>query len=201
MNDTDRVVYIDMDGVMFDFDAAAVAGIPEDQRVVRSSFYITQDYPEAVRAGIRAVCDAPGFFENLSLIPGVIEAWRTLLAHGYHPRVLSAPLGSNPTSVKGKIESLRRHLVPEFGQSVIDEAIFDREKWRYPGLAIIDDRPDIVLGDDSGGVANWEHILFGWPNLETVPNTKARYRLTSWENIDTLIATLDEIYKKRQQTI
>ena len=44
-------------------------------------------------------------------------------------------------------------------------------------------------------------FLFGWPNLETVPNTKARYRLTSWENIDTLIATLDEIYKKRQQTI
>lgn len=190
MSELSKIVLIDMDGVMADFDSAALINIPIANRVPRSNFYVSHDYPEELRPSIENVYNSPGFFENLKVMPGVFNGWQTLIDNGYRPRVASAPLSSNPTSTDGKIKWLERVMVPRFGSSVVDEAIIDKNKWKYDGLAILDDRPDIPRGPDGLDQANWQHILFGWQHLGKVPMARTAFRLLDWRDVDGLISTL-----------
>lgn len=100
MSDYGRIVLVDMEGVMADFDTAALASIPEKQRVRRSSFYVAHDYPIEIRPKIEAIYNAPGFFETLEPMTGLLEAWQSMIDNGYHPQIASAPLSSNRTSIE-----------------------------------------------------------------------------------------------------
>jgi len=197
MSERNNTVLIDMDGVMAAFDDAALAVVPEAERVLKTHFYVTDHYGEELSRAIKAVHDAPGFFEDLEPMPGLHEAWQTLIDNGYHPRVASAPLSANPTSVEGKIKWLDRVMVPEFGPAVVEDAIIDKNKWKYQGLALIDDRPDVPRGLDGENVAEWEHILFGWQHLEQVPMATAAFRLLSWHDTSVLLEILNTIKNDR----
>lgn len=153
-----KTVLVDMDGVLCDFDAAVLGGLaPDVARVARVNFYIAHDYPEHT-AAVAAVYNNPDFFFDLPPVQGAIEGWAHLLELGYEPRICSAPLTKNPKSVEGKVAWLRKYLVPRYGEDVIANAIFDKEKHRYPGVALIDDRPNV----QSSG-AEWTHVVFDQP--------------------------------------
>jgi 5'-nucleotidase len=186
-----------MDGVMADFDTAALVSIPIEQRLDRSQFYVAHDYDESLRPIIETTYNAPGFFEELEPMPGMIESWQAMIDNGYHPQVASAPLTSNRSAIEGKVKWLDRIMVPEFGPSIVEEAIIDRNKWKYSGIALIDDRPDVPRGADGAKTADWEHVLFGWPHLSSVPMATAAFRLLSWENPKELLAVLQTIEAKR----
>ena len=189
-SDTKKTVWVDMDGTIVDFDGYAIENIPLNERKVRTRFYVEQDYAEPYRTSIRETYSAPGFFKDLELYPGVIEGWQALIDAGYHPRILSSPLFSNPSSAAEKTISLERHLVPHFGRRVVEEAVFDGKKWKYPGLALIDDRPDAVR---DGARAPWVHVLYGWPHRESLDGTTASLRMHDWSQVDGLIRSLDQI--------
>lgn len=193
MSERNKTVLIDMDGVMVDFDTAALADFPKEKWTARTNFYVADDYSPEVAKRIKSTYDAPGFFESLEAMPGLIEGWQVLLDNGYHPRVASAPLSSNPTAVEGKIKWLDREMVPLFGAKVVEEAIIDKNKWKYSGLALIDDRPSVPRGIEGASTADWEHILFGWTHLSNVPMATAAFRLLSWADTDHLLSLLDEI--------
>ena len=193
MNEAAKTVLFDMDGVMVDFDKAALINIPKIERVARESFYVADDYSDKQAELIKAVYNAPGFFESLDAMPGLMEIWQTLLDNGYHPQVASAPLSSNPTAIEGKIKWLSRVMVPEFGAHVVEEAIIDKDKWKYKGLALLDDRFNVPRGLNGMNSANWEHILFGWAHLDTVPMASTAFRLLSLEDSDNLLSTLSLI--------
>ena len=197
MTEIQKTVLVDMDGVMADFDRVALSEVPQDLIVPRSQFYVAHDYPEDLRPSIEAVYNSPEFFENLDVIEGVHEGWQAMLDNGYSPRVASAPLRSNKNSIEGKIKWLDRVMVPHFGVSVVEEAIIDKKKWKYSALAIIDDNPVISKGMNGTESADWEHILFGWSHLVTVPMATAAFRLLSWRDTDKLIQTLDTIAELR----
>ncbi len=194
MNDQNKTVWIDMDGTIFDFDGAALEVVPAELRVPKKHFYIANDYPEPLRTQIIEKYNSPGFFANLQIFPGAIEGWQALIDAGYHPRILSSPLSSSPDCVAEKRESLERHLVPVFGQSVLDEAIIDTEKWNYPGLVLIDDRPDIVR---DGALAPWKHVLYGWSHMDSVEDAVTTYRLRDWSEIDILLDILSKITEQQ----
>gem|GEM_PF-953695 len=193
MKNHEHTVLVDMDGVMADFDTAAVVSIPTERRVSRSNFYVAHDYDEAIRPDIEAVYNAPGFFNSLEPMPGVQEAWQVMIDNGYHPRVASAPLSSNRTAIEDKIKWLDRVMVPEFGPQVVEEAIIDKDKWKYGGLALIDDRPDVPRGVSGEHAAKWEHVLFGWSHLSSVPMATAAFRLISWDNPKELLSVLHAV--------
>ena len=193
MNDRNRTVLIDMDGVMADFDSRALSCLSSNQIVERQEFYVAQDYPAELRPRIEAAYNAPGFFENLEPMPGLHEGWQSLIDDGYEPRVASAPLSSNPTAIEGKIKWLDRVLVPEFGPDVVENAIIDKHKWKYPGLALIDDRPLVPRGPGNEDKATWQHILFGWEHKATVPLADTAFRLLRWTDTSHLLTMLDTI--------
>lgn len=197
MNEAAKKVLFDMDGVMVDFDKAALINIPEIERVARVSFYVADDYSDEQAELIKAVYNAPGFFESLDAMPGLMEIWQTLLDNGYHPQVASAPLSSNPTAIEGKIKWLSRVMVPEFGVHVVEEAIIDKDKWKYKGLALLDDRFNVPRGLNGMNSANWEHILFGWAHLDTVPMASTAFRLLSLEDRDNLLSILSLVENQR----
>ncbi|KKW04417.1 MAG: hypothetical protein UY35_C0004G0029 [Candidatus Saccharibacteria bacterium GW2011_GWC2_48_9] len=187
-------VLIDMDNTLFDFDAPILESIGTTDRVERANFYITEDYPADLHEQIKQIYNDPEFFCNLDLKEGAVEAWQAMLDNGYNPIIASAPLTSNPSAVEGKRLSLKRTLAKEFGSSVLENAIFDKEKWKYPGVALIDDRPHVPRGPGGGeDLASWQHVLFGWQHPATVPMSTAAFRLLSWRDSAEVIQTLDTI--------
>ena len=197
MSEAERIVYFDMDGTMFDFDEAAIADVPHEEHIARRSFYVANDYP-AYRQKIEDTYNHPTFFDALKLKPGVIENWQAVYESGRHPVVLSSPLSSNPRSIEGKRESLYRTMVPHFGESIVEEAIFDKNKWKYRGIAMIDDRPGLPRGPEGLDVDPWTQILFGWKDMPEVPLATTAFRLLDWSSPSHLIDMLDVIESQRQ---
>jgi len=186
MISTDNVVLVDMDGVLADYDAAVLNQLaPQVERRVRENFYIVEDYPRHA-ADIEFITSQPDFFLNLPLVDGAIAGWQRLLDAGYRPRVCTAPLTRNSHSVDGKVAWLRRHFVPRFGQTVVSDAIIDREKFRHNGIALIDDRPDV---DTNDGQAAWRHIVFDQPYNK---RSGAALRIHGWDDphLEDVLATL-----------
>lgn len=177
------IVYVDMDNTLFDFDSAALQHVPEyvrRQYQDNPEFYVANRFPEEYQHVIQDTYNHPDFFSQLDPLPGALDAWEALLDNGFKPQILSSPLLSNPNTIAGKKESLRRHFVPRFGAAVVERTIIDKAKWNYSGLALIDDRPNVAQGHPT----DWQQILFARPANQT---TAAEYRLPSWENPESIL--------------
>jgi 5'-nucleotidase len=174
----DDVVLVDMDGVLADFDAAVLNQLPAHiERVARTNFYISKDYPTHAQH-VRDITSQPDFFLDLPLVDNALAGWQRLIDAGYQPRICSAPLSRNSHSVRNKLAWLDRHFVPQFGDLVVTNAIIDKRKYRYDGLALIDDRPEV---DSNDGQARWLHVVFDRPYNR---DSTAALRIHGWDDPD-----------------
>ncbi len=119
-------------------------------------------------------------------MPGALEGWQRLIDAGYDPHICSAPLMRNPNAVVGKIKFLEKYFVPKFGNRIVETAIIDKNKFNYPGLALIDDRPELDTGE---GKAQWQHIIF---DRSYNQQSTASLRLRGWldPNLETMLKAL-----------
>lgn len=185
MRNPERTVLVDMDGTIADLEMT-ITNMLQDEfpNVVipeRKDFYFEKDVAEEHRPIIEAIISRPGFFLKHPVIDGAVEGWDALLEHGYEPRICTAPLRKNRSSIPDKIGWLEEHFVPLFGPSVIDNAIVDKHKYRHPGLALIDDRPTI----DGAEKASWEHIVIDQPYNQ---ESSAQYRILDWHDRGLFVA-------------
>jgi 5'-nucleotidase len=171
-----KTVLVDMDNVLAEFHGAVLDSLPAElSKVAIKNFYIDEDFPTHANH-IIDFTSRPEFFHNLHVVEGALEGWQRIIDLGYDPRICSAPLESNPKSIEGKHAWLDRILVPHFGRQVRERAIIDKEKYKYDGLVIIDDRSHM---DTNNGQAIWQHVVFDRTYNQ---DSKAKFRLYGWHD-------------------
>lgn len=192
----ERTVLLDMDGVIADYE------VPNNRiiqthfpgvRVVldRAEFYYKDTYsdtPDVVQK-IYEENRKPGFFLTFTVVEGAISGIQRIRDAGYSPTICTSPLEEHPTVVEEKIEWMKTHLAPSLGMSIVEEAIFDRDKSGYNAVALIDDRPTIRNSDR----AIWQHIMFSRSYNQKID---APMRLEHWhdETLEQLLQTAYDSY-------
>jgi 5'(3')-deoxyribonucleotidase len=137
-------VFVDMDGVLVDFESALAKTPPET----------------LAKYGNRRD-KIPGLFGMMDPMPGAIEAWNRLCAK-YDVHILSTAPWDNPTAWHDKRVWVEKYL----GPSAYKRLTLSHNKHLLRGDYLIDDRTANGAGEFEG-----ELIQFGndnFPNWETV---------------------------------
>lgn len=114
----EKVLYVDMDNVLVDFQSGIDALAPED----KEAYMGTYD-------------NCPHIFSKMVPIKGAIESFKQLSAV-YDTYILSTSLWDNPTALNDKLDWIKRYL----GDMAYKRAIFTHHKHLNKGDYLIDDR-------------------------------------------------------------
>ena len=141
-----KILYIDLDGVVADFEKAILNHVPNWKTLSEEDKGKIAD----------DVCGAiPCFFENLEPIDGSIEVIKRL-AKSYDVYFLSAPMWNVPASFTGKRIWIEKH----FGDDFRKRLILTHRKDLNMGSYLIDDRTRHGVDKFMG-----KHIHFGTPEF------------------------------------
>jgi len=148
-----EILYIDMDGVIADFDKAIKSFCPDIH---------TGDYETSYKR-VNNICEAnPDIFHTLPPIDGSIETVKKLFDL-YDVYFLSTPMWNVPNSFTGKRIWLEAH----FGKLAEKRLILTHRKDLAIGHYLVDDRTKNGAGEFTG-----HHIHFGTPSF---PNWNVVY--------------------------
>lgn len=177
-----KLILIDQDGVLADFEAGvhqawqarygeSLPALPKG----REHFYLADDYP-AFKQELRQIYTAKGFFENLPVIDGAVNAMHTLLSSGLDVRICTAPISEYRHCVSEKFAWVERHLGTEWTKRII----LTKDKTWVRGDVLIDDKPVIT-----GSLPPvWEHWHYVQPYNRWADNGLPRVcwtDLSSWQ--------------------
>ena len=152
--------------------------------VTKRSFYVEDDYPKEYKDTIKGISRVPGFIESLQIEEGTIEALDHMRSSGLFPVVCTALPGNHPTAEAEKREWVHKHLVPHLGPYILETMIITHDKFKVPGIAIIEDRP-VIRGADE---AFWTHIIFD----QTWNQDAIGLRIPKWSNLALLDTALEQ---------
>ena len=144
MNENDKsIIYIDMDGVLVDFESALAKVSPE----ILEKF--TGEYD-----------NIPGIFALMDPVPGALEAVDRL-KEKYDLYILSSSPWENPTALGDKLAWIKKYFSGEGRENIFfRKVIFSSVKQLSRGDILIDDRTANGAGDFSG-----RHVHFGSPEF------------------------------------
>lgn len=114
----EKVLYVDMDNVLVDFQSGIDALAPED----KEAYMGTYD-------------NCPHIFSKMVPIKGAIESFKQL-STVYDTYILSTSPWDNPTALNDKLDWIKRYL----GDMAYKRAIFTHHKHLNKGDYLIDDR-------------------------------------------------------------
>ena len=128
-----KIVYVDMDGVLVDFQSG-IDSLTEEQR-------------ESFKDGLD---DVPGIFSKMKPVEGAIEAYEELTRH-FDVYILSTAPWNNPSAWTDKLLWVKKYL----GDLAYKRLILSHNKHLNDGDFLIDDRTANGAGNFKG-----EHINF-----------------------------------------
>ena len=139
-----KIVYVDMDSVLVDFQSG-IDALTEEQRL---TFKDDLD-------------DVPGIFSMMKPVDGAVEAYKELTKH-FDVYILSTAPWNNPSAWTDKLLWVKKHL----GDLAYKRLILSHNKNLNSGDYLIDDRTANGAGEFKG-----EHIHFlteafrGWDDV------------------------------------
>ena len=146
------IIYIDMDGVLVDFESA-----------------LTKVSPEMLEKFDGEYDNIPGIFALMDPVPGALEAVDRL-KEKYDLYILSSSPWENPTALGDKLAWVKKYFGGEGRENIFfRKVIFSSVKHLNRGDILIDDRTANGAGDFLG-----RHIHFGsseFPNWQSVLNS------------------------------
>lgn len=153
-----KILYLDMDGVIADFDGAMKLICPELYTAEEFDTYDKKsDEIDAI------VAKQPHLFEELEPMEGAIEAVKKLFGL-YDVLFLSTPMWKVPESYMGKRKWVEKH----FGADAEKRLILSHRKNLSIGDYLVDDRTKNGAGEFTG-----KHIHFGTAEF---PDWKATFK-------------------------
>ncbi len=156
-----KILYLDMDGVLADFDGRMKELCPE---LYSSPEY--DDYEKKSDKIDELVAIAPRIFETLTPMNGAIDAVNELFSL-YDVYFLSTPMWAIPESFMGKRIWLEKH----FGENAKKRLILTHRKDLAIGDVLVDDRLKNGAGEFKG-----KHIHFGKKEYPTWKETLRELR-------------------------
>ena len=146
------IIYIDMDGVLFDFESA-----------------LAKVSPEMLEKFAGEYDNIPGIFALMDPVPGALEAVDRL-KEKYDLYILSSSPWENPTALGDKLAWVKKYFGGDGQENIFfRKVIFSSVKHLNRGDILIDDRTANGAGDFLG-----RHIHFGsseFPNWQSVLNS------------------------------
>ena len=146
------IMYIDMDGVLVDFESA-----------------LTKVSPEMLEKFAGEYDNIPGIFVLMDPVPGALEAVDRL-KEKYDLYILSSSPWENPTALGDKLAWVKKYFGGDGQENIFfRKVIFSSVKHLNRGDILIDDRTANGAGDFLG-----RHIHFGsseFPNWQSVLNS------------------------------
>lgn len=119
-----KILFLDMDGVLADFDGAITSGVEWDP-------------PEMFE---------PGFFRNLKVMPGALEAVTKIMEDGRY----KVYIGSKPTSKNTLCATEKMDWIAEHFPKLLSKMVLVCDKSLLRG--------DILIDDD---LKRWGHVFVG----------------------------------------
>lgn len=161
-----KIILIDMDGVIADFEGGFLNSWREqhpDKPYIplekRTTFYVRDQYIQEFKDKIDDVYDrveaiylSPGFHRFLPSIPGSLKALSEMKDMGHGVFICTSPKSDNEHCIKEKYEWIEQHL----GNHWLERVVVTKDKTIIKADALIDDKDQIE------GVVkkpSWEHII------------------------------------------
>jgi 5'(3')-deoxyribonucleotidase len=119
MEEKKKILYVDMDGVLVDFDSG-----------------LKQAEPDLLKIYKGQLDNIPKLFSWMVPMPGAIETFKAL-AEKYDTYILTTAPWKNETALQDKKDWLNKH----FGELIKKKVIFSHHKELLIGDYLIDDRP------------------------------------------------------------
>lgn len=174
------LILVDQDGVIADYTGLLLERFQETHprlycplREEIRSFRVKNSFPQEFRDKVQELCDEPGFYRDLPVIDGAVEALREMLDRGDEVFICTSPSLNNPTCMHDKYEWMLAH----FGKEFLYRMIITKEKAIVRGNYLIDDRPKIP----GRMTPTWQHILYDQPYNRDVD--KPRLTWNNWKEI------------------
>lgn len=175
------IILIDSDGVLADFEKSVSNNwrlkypdrifIPLEKRTI---FKVCDEYPPEFKKDVERIYQSPEFFENLSPIPGAIEAVNKMRQLGHEVFICSAPISRYEDCVLEKYKWVEKY----FGREFTKRVILTKDKTLIHGDYLIDDKPTI----DGIRKPDWEQVIFDTPYNREVKDKK-RITWGNWEQV------------------
>ena len=179
------LILFDQDGVLADFErgfhdawnvrmANRYPALPLEQRC---SFYVRDDYPDTYRNDVKAIYLAQGFYRDLPVIQGAVEAIMALLELGHDVRICTSPLNQYRYCLPEKYEWVERHLGADF----VHRMIVTKDKTVVLGDVLVDDKPAVT----GTRMPAWQHVIFDQPYNRQVDGPRM-----TWANWNTVLPAI-----------
>lgn len=176
-----KVILVDMDGVLADFEQGILNASEQKfhpSQVIplteRKSFFVVQDYPLQLRPSVQEIYKTPGFFENLPVIPGGRESLEQMKALGHEVFICTMAIVQYDNCVLEKYNWVAKHL----GEEWTEKMILTRDKTLVRGHILIDDKPHYRGVQEP----SWEHVLYDAPYNRSILG-KRRLTWETWQDV------------------